>query len=282
MSVDAFELLALTMRYIFAGLMVLIVLRAARGALVDSRRAARLRRLSPMTGISGELVVLDPLPKLPRGRRFPVIREGMIGSSRRADVRIRERSVRRRHLLFQLTEAGLHIRTHAGTRLRDALGEPARELMLLDGDSFFVGGVHLMLVLSVPDLPRKPMRTNYGERMESDPEELFDFDDWEAARAKCDPISPIFRAEADPFDEPRVRRERDPFDETRVRRERDPFDETRVRRERDPISPIFGVEEDPFDEPRIRSDRDAWAKPRREKKRAFLSEDDLFDTDDKF
>ena len=69
MSVDAFELLALTMRYIFAGLMLLIVLRAARGALVDSRRAARLRRLSPMTGISGELVVLDPLPKLPRGRR---------------------------------------------------------------------------------------------------------------------------------------------------------------------------------------------------------------------
>ena len=270
MSVDAFELLALTMRYIFAGLMVLIVLRAARGALVDSRRAARLRRLSPMTGISGELVVLDPLPKLPRGRRFPVIREGMIGSSRRADVRIREKSVRRRHLLFQLTEAGLHIRTHAGTRLRDALGEPARELMLLDGDSFYVGGVHLMLVLSVPDLPRKPVRTSYGERMEPEQEDLFDFDDWEAARAKCDPISPIFRAEADPFDEPRVRRERDPFDETRP------------RRERDPISPIFGVEEDPFDEPRIRSDRDAWAKPRREKKRTFLSDDDPFDTNDKF
>ena len=235
MSVDMFELLALTMRYVFAGLMVLIVLRAARGALVDSRRSAKLRRLSPMTGISGELVVLDPLPKLPRGMRFPVIREGMIGASRRADVRIRDKSVRRRHLLFQLTEAGLHIRTHAGTRLRDSLGEPARELMLMDGDSFFIGNVHLMLVLSVPDLPRKPVRTNYGERVGFQPDEpapdvLFDLDDWEAGHAKSDPISPI-----------------------------------------------FGVEEDPFDDLRPRGDQDSWAKPRREKRREFLSDDDLFD-----
>lgn len=204
MSVDAFELLALTMRYVFAGLMLLIVLRALRGMLVDSRRAARLRRLSPMTGISGELVVLDPMPKLPGGMRFPVIREGMIGSSRRADVRIRDKSVRGRHLLFQLTEAGLHIRTHAGTKLRDALGESARELMLLDGDSFYIGNVHLLLVLSVPDLPRKPVRTSYG--MDDEPEEdLFDPDDWQADRAaNSDPISPIFSA--DEYDAPRSRR----------------------------------------------------------------------------
>lgn len=235
MSTDAFELLALTMRYVFAGLMLLIVLRAVRGTLVDSRRAAKLRRLSPMTGISGELVVLDPLPKLPRGMRFPVIREGMIGASSRADVRIRDKSVRRRHLLFQLTEAGLHIRTHAGTRLRDSLGEPARELMLLDGDSFYIGNVHLLLVLSVPDLPRKPVRTNYGESSEPEADDLFDFDDWEAARAtKSDPISPIF--DVDESEPP--------------------------RRKTRPV--------------------DTWAQPRRAKKRQFLSDDELFNPDDKF
>lgn len=221
MSTDAFELLALTMRYVFAGLMLLIVLRAARGMIVDSRRAAKLRRLSPMTGISGELVVLEPLPKLPRGMRFPVIREGMIGSSRRADVRIRDKSVRGRHLLFQLTEAGLHIRTHAGTRLRDSLGEPARELMLLDGDSFYVGNVHLLLVLSVPDLPRKPVRTNYGETFEPEPDDLFDSDDWQATRAaKSDPISPIFDADDDPFDAPQ-RRSQDPWAQPRRAKKRE-------------------------------------------------------------
>ena len=252
MSRDAFELVALTMRYVVAALMALIVIRAARGALVDSRRAAKLRRLSPMTGVSGELVVLDPIGRLPRGMRFPVIREGMIGVSRRADIRIRHNSVRRRHLLFQLTEAGLHIRTHAGTRLRDGLGAPARELMLLDGDSFFAGDVHLMLVLSVPDLPRRPMRVNYGESdlpesPETEaPDDLFDVDELpdepEIRRgANCDPISPIFEAERDPFDAP----------------------PRRQRRHEDP--------------------QDLWAQPRREKKkRQFLIDDELFDTDDKF
>ena len=58
MSQNLYEIVALAARYAFAGLMVLIVLRAWRITLVDSRRAATLRHLSPSTGISGELVVL--------------------------------------------------------------------------------------------------------------------------------------------------------------------------------------------------------------------------------
>ena len=123
MSRDAYELLALGARYVFAGLMVLIALRAARLTAVDSRRAAKLRRLSPMTGLSGELVVLEGDGKAPRGMRYPVIREGMIGSARSCDVRIRHASVRRRHACFQLTEQGLSVRAHAGARLRDGDGD---------------------------------------------------------------------------------------------------------------------------------------------------------------
>ena len=55
MSQSVYELLALGARYVFAGLMLLIVLRAWRITLVDSRRASTLRHLSPQTGISGEL-----------------------------------------------------------------------------------------------------------------------------------------------------------------------------------------------------------------------------------
>ena len=47
MSQDAYELIAQAARYFFAAVMLLIVLRAARITAVDSRRAARLRRLSP-------------------------------------------------------------------------------------------------------------------------------------------------------------------------------------------------------------------------------------------
>ena len=116
MSQSVYELIALAARYVFAGLMLLIVARAWRITIVDSRRAATLRRMSPQTGLSGELVVLEGDEKARRGMRYPVIREGMIGSSRRADIRIRHSSVRRRHAWFQLTPEGLSLRAHAGAR----------------------------------------------------------------------------------------------------------------------------------------------------------------------
>lgn len=148
MPQSLYEIIALGARYLFAGLMVLIVLRAWRITLVDSRRAATLRRISPQTGISGELVVLDGDEKARRGMRYPVIREGMIGASRRADIRIRHSSVRHRHAYFQLTEDGLFIRTHAGAPMRDADGSPVRSVTLPDGGEFFIGRVRLLLVLT--------------------------------------------------------------------------------------------------------------------------------------
>lgn len=269
MASNAFELLSLTMRYVFTGLMLLIVLRAARGALVDSRRAARLRRLSPMTGLSGELVLLDALPRIPRGMRWPVIREGAIGASRRADIRIRHSSLRGRHALFQLTESGLSIRTHAAARMRDSLGNPAKELTLLDGDSFYLGSARLLLVLSVPDLPRRPVRTDYGDEPETD---LFDVDAWlDEHPVHSDPdVSPIFDVRPDPFDsEPLHAR---PREQRPVRRPAPP----RRAPGSDSVSPIFDA------------DRIVPANPKRSARinpRAFLEEeesDDLFNTDDKF
>ena len=133
MSSEAYELTAMTARYVFAALMLWIVWRACRGAWIDSRRAARLRRLSPMTGLCGEMVAVEGEGQARRGMRYPVIREGTIGSSRRADIRIRHASVRRRHAYFQLTAAGLSVRGPAGARLRDGDGHLVRELQLVDG-----------------------------------------------------------------------------------------------------------------------------------------------------
>ena len=164
MSQEAYELAALTMRYVFTALMLLIVWRACRGALIDSRRAAKLRQLSPMTGLCGELVALEADERLRRGMRFPVIREGAIGSARRSDVRIRHSSVRRRHAFFQLADDGLHVRSHAGARLRDGDGRLVRELVLTDGGELTVGRVRLLLVLSVPDAPRRAYTHHEDER----------------------------------------------------------------------------------------------------------------------
>ena len=142
-----YEILALAARYFFAGLFLLIVLRAWRVTVRDARRARKLRRLSPQTGLSGELVVLEGEGRARRGMRYPVIREGTLGSARSADVRVRHPSVRPRHARFELTEEGLFLTAAPGAKLLDGEGERARKLLLRDGDCFTAGSVTLTLVL---------------------------------------------------------------------------------------------------------------------------------------
>ncbi|MBQ8110226.1 MAG: hypothetical protein IJ124_08730 [Clostridia bacterium] len=166
MNQALYEVVALGARYVFAGLMLLIVLRAWRITLVDSRRAAALRRMSPQTGLSGELVVIDGGEKARHGMKYPVIREGMIGTSRRADIRIRHSSVRRRHAYFQLTKDGLRVRAHAGAPMRDGYDRPARSLTLPDGAELSIGDVRLLLVLT--QAPEPPAQHHRHERRETD------------------------------------------------------------------------------------------------------------------
>lgn len=148
MNANAYELLSLAMRYVFAGLMALIVLRAWRITSVDSRRAARLRRLSPDTGIIGEMLVVNGSERARPGMRYPVTLEGTIGSGRRSDIRIRHSSVRSRHAIFMMTDEGLFVRGHAQARIRDGRGHLARQLVLHDGEILRIGEVALMLVLT--------------------------------------------------------------------------------------------------------------------------------------
>ena len=148
MSTNAYELLALAMRYVFVALIALIVARAWFGASVDSQRAARLRKLSPDTGIIGELLVTEGGERAKPGMRYPLTLEGTIGSNRRADIRVRHHSVRGRHAIYQMTDEGLFVRGHANNRIYDGAGRAARELLLRDGEVLGVGDVELMLVLT--------------------------------------------------------------------------------------------------------------------------------------
>ncbi len=172
MSTGLYELVALGARYVFAALMVLIVLRAWRITLIDARRAGALRRMSPQTGLSGELLVLDGDGKARRGMRYPVIREGMIGASRRSDIRIRHASIRRKHAYFQLTDQGLTIQARPDAPMRDANGRPAETLLLGDGSEFTLGNVRLLLVLTDAGVVAKGEATDEAEAPDED-EDLF-------------------------------------------------------------------------------------------------------------
>lgn len=154
MNGDMYELIAIAMRYFFALLMALIAIRAIRITMVDSRRATDLRRMSPETGRCGEFVVVTGEGRAREGMRYPVIREGLVGSSRKADVRVRSRSIRRSHAFFELTERGLRVRSNNHAPMYVS-GKSRREAMLRDGDHITMGHVELLLVLTVPVAARE-------------------------------------------------------------------------------------------------------------------------------
>ena len=177
MGADAYEILALCMRYVFAALMLLIVLRAWRITAADGARATKLRRLSPQTGIVGELLVVGGGERARDGMRYRLILEGTVGSGRRCDIRIRHSSVRARHAVFQMTNEGLFIRSHAGARIADGHGRQRREMTLHDGDILFIGRVRLMLVLSEADEAPEELERRHRRIRRAQEEERAERDD---------------------------------------------------------------------------------------------------------
>ena len=191
MNANAYELLSLAMRYVFAGLMVLIVIRAWRITFIDNRRANKLRRLSPDTGVIGEMLVTTGSERARPGMHYPVTLEGSIGSGRRADIRIRHSTVKGRHAIYQMTDEGLFVRGHAHCRIRDGHGRLARQLVLQDGDILRIGDVALMLVLSdggsTPAEPRRHILKRRGPAHRDEP----------AYRDEPPYGDPLFEPEAD-------------------------------------------------------------------------------------
>lgn len=159
-SASVYEIIALAARYFFAAIMLLIVARAWKITIVDSRRAASLRRLSPETGVCGEFLVVRGHGRAKDGMRYPVIREGLIGSSRKADIRLRSSSVRRVHAFFELTPNGLRLRGQRGAHMFNARGNSRRELLLGDGSRVTIGQVELLLILTeAVGMPAEPQDT---------------------------------------------------------------------------------------------------------------------------
>jgi len=82
-----------------------------------------------------------------RGMLFPVIREGMIGRSRKADIRLRCNAVRNRHAYFEMTANGLLVRAAGSARIQGNAGR-MRAMMLTDGSVITIGRLRLMLILT--------------------------------------------------------------------------------------------------------------------------------------
>ncbi len=112
MSQEAYQLLARAMRYVFILIAALFFLLTVVWMRRDQRQWNKEKKQLPDAGTVGELVDADSL------RRYPVPREGTLGSSRRCDIRIIGRGVRRRHADVRFREGkGLMIIPSGGGRI---------------------------------------------------------------------------------------------------------------------------------------------------------------------
>ena len=98
MASEAYELLALFMRYVFVLIGLLVLLRAFRWMRRDARNYRREMRALPDAGLVGEIVDLRT------GKSQPLPREGDMGASRECDIHVKGQGVMRHHLRFAFEE----------------------------------------------------------------------------------------------------------------------------------------------------------------------------------
>ena len=112
----AYRTVALLMRYPLAALGVLITLRGAYMALVDLRRAARIRR---QEGVDSAVAVLFCLPsdREGKGKRVPLTRSGCVGSSGSADVSVKDCGLKARHFEYDIRDGMKEVRPLPGAKV---------------------------------------------------------------------------------------------------------------------------------------------------------------------
>ncbi len=144
MNSDLYALIALAARYWFVALIAVLLFRGWRMTVADNRRAKLLREWMGQTGCVGELIAN---PGAKRHASYPIPREGVLGSARNADVRIRHRDLRRAHAHFELREGGLLLKPLGRAELKVGGGFTGDAVFLQDGDVLTIGRLQLMLVL---------------------------------------------------------------------------------------------------------------------------------------
>ncbi len=149
MGQELYTIVAMAARYWFCVLMVIIAFRAWRITVVDNRRAALLRAWSPQTGCIGEFVI-NP-GKTKKQVSVPVPREGVLGSSKRADVYVPGKDLERFHATLEQREGGLLVapRGKAKLTLNGSIEGP--QLYMRDGDTLTIGKTKLLLVVFDPE-----------------------------------------------------------------------------------------------------------------------------------
>lgn len=187
MSTETYEILALAARYWFLLLAALIVLKGIANSRSENKKEKSLREWSGGAGCVGELVVLEDgvknRKKSVRGARFPVPEEGLIGSGRIADIRVKHGDVNRKHVRFSYRPGELVLQPIGRSEVECPL-LPDGTLVLRDGDKLTIGKLELMMVFfGVQDAaagnPAPRRAKNVKKKEEDEFEDPFEDQFWE-------------------------------------------------------------------------------------------------------
>ncbi len=148
MSNDTYELLSLAARYWFTAVALMIVFRAWRLTITDNRRAKILRDWAPETSRIGEILIMSGEGSAKKGKRYPLMREAILGRSRNSDICLSAKSIHKQHLYFEEREGGVLVRPMQAADLSSPGKGRVDHLLLHDGEQFIAGKVTMMLVLS--------------------------------------------------------------------------------------------------------------------------------------
>lgn len=148
---DIYRFLALTMRYWFLALMVIIVIRCYRWYRLERRNLKKSMQLLPDAGYIGELVVITGNDKLPAGTAISIPREGTLGVSRVNDIVVSDPNVSARHLWFRFDEErGLSVHPlskNAANVDGKMITGSKQTAMMIHGSRLYVGSLELRLRL---------------------------------------------------------------------------------------------------------------------------------------
>ena len=194
MPSQIYEILSLMMRYWFAALGVLIVLRAFWWLWKDHRSREKKRRSLPDAGSIGEFVVESDCAALPQDTLLPVPADGTLGCVRSCDIVVPARGVSPRHLDVMFRNGyGLYIIPWRGcscivdgetvANRRDGMAHPLQHNSILE-----VGQARLRLRvfagLDVEDVRAYAERREDGDDEQENPHTPIDGKSAQAGRQK--------------------------------------------------------------------------------------------------
>ena len=161
MNGNVYESCALVLRYAFVLAGAFILVRSAFMTLMDTRRAKVIRSTEAETGVLAHFSLSGE--KVPN-ERYPLYKEGTVGSGRASDLKISGAGLEKKHFYYEIYDGAIEITPLDGAAVFFEGEEITDFLSLRPGGTFRCGRAQFKYIVNrIPVKPVSPTtRRLYG------------------------------------------------------------------------------------------------------------------------